>query len=115
MTLTRKSLLKSCKPEVHTVDIAGVGKVFVRSLTELQRSRRLAEMFDGNGNLTTSAKQKRRVHMIIDQLCEDADGTPMFSEGDVGELMGLDGVKLDPYIEAIQAVNEPAEKNGKAE
>lgn len=113
-SLTKQALLDHCKVEVKEVNVEGVGVLFVKPSTELQRSKRIADMFDKNGNLTDESKQRRRVNLIIDHIC-DEDGNAMFNEGDAKDLLALDGTKLDPFVEAVMLINGELEGNDKAE
>ena len=112
-TLTKAALLEMAKPTVVEVDVDGFGKVWLRSCPELQRSRRIAMLFDANGNLRERHKELRRMHMIIDQVMSD-ENTPMFVEKDIDELGGLDSSKLDTLVAAITRFNEGDEKKDKA-
>ena len=113
-SLTKQALLDHCKVEVKEVNVEGVGILFVKPSTELQRSKRIADMFDKNGNLTDESKQRRRVNLIIDHIC-DEDGNAMFNEGDAKDLLALDGTKLDPFVEAVMLINGELEGNDEAE
>ncbi len=113
-SLTKQLLLDHCKIEVKEVNIEGLGVLHVKPSTELQRSKRIADMFDKNGNLTNESKQRRRVNLIIDHIC-DKDGKAMFNEGDSKDLLALDGSKLDPFIEAVMLINGELEGNDEAE
>jgi hypothetical protein len=104
MTLTREKLL-ALKPTVSKIEVIGWGDVFVKPLTELQRSKRVAAMFDENTQKSDDAKLKYRVHMLIDQLCDES-GNNLFTEGDSKELLSLEGLKLDSLIEAVTDWNE---------
>ncbi len=113
-SLTKELLLDHCKIEVKEVNIEGLGVLYVKPSSELQRSKRIADMFDKNGNLTNESKQRRRVNLIIDHIC-DKDGKAMFNEGDSKDLLALDGSKLDPFIEAVMLINGELEGNDEAE
>jgi len=113
-SLTKQLLLDHCKIEVKEVNIEGLGVLYVKPSSELLRSKRIAEMFDKNGNLTNESKQRRRVNLIIDHIC-DKDGKAMFNEGDSKDLLALDGSKLDPFIEAVMLINGEIEGNDEAE
>ena len=113
-SLTKQLLLDHCKIEVKEVNIEGMGVLHVKPTSELQRSKRIADMFDSKGNLTSESKQRRRVNLIIDHLC-DQDGNAMFNEGDAKDLLALDGSKLDPFIEAVMLINGELEGNDQAE
>ena len=107
-TLTRQQFLDSAKPVVEKVHISGIGDVLIRSVPEVQRSRRIANQIDESGKFRVSPLH--RVHKLIDQLMLD-ECTPMFRESDADALSQLGGEKLDPYIEAINEFNERHEGN----
>lgn len=104
MTLTREKLLK-LKPQIEEIEIGGFGKAYIRNQTELQRSRRMAAMFDKNGKPDFKEQMKSRTYSIVDQLC-DKDGKPLFTEGDLKEIMALDSNQLDVICDAIAEWND---------
>lgn len=112
MTLTRKELL-SLKPEISTIEIPGLGEVCIKTVSELQRSKRLSMMFGTDGKPNLKEQVRSRVYSIVDQLCEK-DGKALFAEGEVKDLLALDAAKLDAIAEAIDAFNQSAEKNAQA-
>ena len=108
-SLTREKLL-ALKPSVKKIEVDGVGTMFVKSLDELTRSRRIAEMYDDKGKLDRTVSEQRRARIIIDQVCEE-DGTPMFTNADLKEILKLDGISLDKIIDAVLGFNEEFEGN----
>ena len=112
-TLTREAFFEKTKTHHETFDIEGFGSIGIRSCPELQRSRRIASLFDANGRLVDNHRHLRRIYMIIDQ-CVDDDGKPMFDESHVKQLGEADAAKLDPLIAAINLFNGDAEKNVQA-
>lgn len=112
-SLTRESLL-ALKPTVRKVEIEGVGTMWVKSLDELTRSRRISSMYDDKGNLDKKQAEERRARIIIDQMC-DEDGKPLFTSGDLKEILKLDGISLDKIIDAIMGFNEDFEGNAISE
>lgn len=115
MTLTREKLF-ALKPTIASIKVEGFGEVYVKALTELQRSKRLTQMFDSKGKANLAEQARNRVYMIIDQLCEK-DGKQLFNEGDSKDLLALDALKIDNLCEAISNWNDTfhEEKNEKAE
>lgn len=115
MTLTKASLLAET-PKPVAVECEGRGTIYVKPLTEFQRSKRLADLWNDKGNKSEDAKLKLRVHMIVDQLC-DEHGKSLFTEGDVKDLLALEASSLDSLVEAISDYNDTymSEKNGTAE
>lgn len=114
MTLTKTFLLDSFKPIPKKYNHVSVGDFYVKPRTELQRCKRIGDMYDRNGNPVQEQIAKRRAYMIVDQLC-DEDGSPLFKEGDVKEILALESEKLDPILEAITEVNGELEKNESGE
>jgi len=114
MTLTREKLLK-LKPKVEKITIEGFGETYIRNLTELQRSKRMTQLFDKNGKPDFKEQMRSRVYSIVDQLCNE-DGKPLFLEGDIKEIMALDSNQLDTICNAIEDWNiSKEEKNGSGE
>jgi hypothetical protein len=114
MTLTRESLLK-LKPEVEKITIKGFGDAYIKNQSELQRSKRMAQLFDKNGKPDFKEQMRSRVYSIVDQLC-GKDGAPLFTEGDIKEIMALDSTQLDAVCDAIAEWNDSKlEKNDKGE
>ena len=106
--LTKEALIKIAAPEFKWVEVAGMGRVGLRSVPEKKRMRRSYEA-SRNGARTTG-DLGFRVKMIIDQVMTD-EQTPMFDESDAEMLMGLSGPKLDPLVAAIHEFNGELEKN----
>ena len=115
MTLTKKSLLAET-PRPTAVECEGRGTIYVKPLTEFQRSKRLADLWNDKGDKAEDAKLKLRVNMIVDQLC-DEKGKNLFNEGDVKDLLALESSSLDSLVDAISDFNDKysSEKNGTAE
>lgn len=112
-SLTKEKLL-ALKPTVKKVDIPALGYVYVKSLNELTRSRRISEMFDDKGRPNKKAQEERRARLIIDQIC-DKNGDPMFTSADLEDILKLDGLSLDAIINAILGFNEDLEGNALSE
>jgi hypothetical protein len=115
MTLTKASLLAET-PKPVAIECEGRGTIHVKPLTEFQRSKRLADLWNDKGGKSEDARLKLRVHMIIDQLC-DEKGKNLFTEGDAKDLLALEASSLDSLVDAISEYNDNymSEKNGKAE
>ena len=107
-SLTREKLF-ALKPEPKKIEVEGIGEVYIKPLTELLRSRRLAELFDEKGKSDKATQEKRRANMIIDQVC-DEKGEQMFKSSDLKEILELDGAKLDTLVHAILDFNTEDEK-----
>lgn len=113
-SLTKKSLFEQCKLDITEHTIEGWGTVHIKTMSELNRSTRIANMFDDKGELKDSAKVRQRANMLVDHLCEK-DGKPMFTEGDVKDLLSLDAKKLDDICGHIADIIEGKEGNEQAE
>lgn len=110
MTLTKKFLLKEFKPQVTKFEHESVGDFYIKPRTELQRCKRIGEMYDKKGNVIQSVFNKRRAYSLIDQLC-DEQGNNLFTEGEIQDVLALNSEKLDPILEAIAIANGEQEKN----
>lgn len=109
-SLTREKLL-ALKPAPKEIEVEGLGKVFIKPLTELLRARRLSEMYDEKSKINKSAFEKRRANQIIDQVC-DEKGDPLFSHDDLRNILELDASSLDSLCNKIDEINESLEKKG---
>jgi hypothetical protein len=107
-SLTREALL-ALKPAPKEIEVEGLGKVFIKPLTELLRARRLSEMYDEKSKINKSAFEKRRANQIIDQVC-DEKGDPLFSQDDLRNILELDASSLDSLCNKIDEINESLEK-----
>ncbi len=103
MSLTKATLLK--KAAISKPDELGefFGEiVYVKSVSELQRSRRISSLYDAKKDcMRPDAMQRSRCLTVVDHVC-DKEGTPLFTDKDVNDLMGLDALKLDLLIKAIE-------------
>ena len=107
MSLTKATLFK--KASLSKPDVLGefFGEtVYVKSVSELQRSRRMASLYDSKkGQMRSDAMQRARCLTIVDHVC-NKDGEPLFTDKDINDLMSLDALKIDPLISAIEEWNE---------
>ena len=103
MSLTKATLLsKVCvaKPELLG-EFYGL-ELYVKSVTELQRSRRMSQLFDAKKEqMRPDALQRARCLTLVDHLC-DEDGEPLFKESDVNDIMKSDAQKMDVLCKAIE-------------
>jgi len=114
-TLTKAKFLETTKQRVELLpNVKGFGDVWIRSVGEVKRSRRVSQLFDSSGNRIPDASARRRLHEVVDQVCVDEKGTPMFEESDIPTLEEIDSAKLDPLYLAIGLFNGDSEKNGQA-
>jgi len=103
MSLTKKILLSelACsKPEKLPEKFLG-HDVWVRPVSEFQRSRRVASMTDNQGNIKKDVMATARLHVVIDHIC-DKNGEPLFTDKDMKELSGLDALKLDSLLKQVE-------------
>lgn len=116
MSLTKKTLLAELvcnKPEKLDEKFLG-HVVYVKPVSEFQRSRRLASLYSKNGDLDPDALRRARVYTVIDHICEE-DGTPLFKDSDAKAILELDALKLDVLIAAIERWAERREGKMKGE
>lgn len=111
-TLTREAVFDKAKPRYEVVQVEGWGTVGIKSISEVQRSRRASRFWDQDGELNEDAATMRRVHSIIDQVMVD-EKTPMFSESDAKQIGELDPIMLDQLYVAIMSFNSTEEDAGK--
>lgn len=110
MSLTKTQLLERLQRRERVVPIDGIGEVLIRSRTEVQRLTREWRRFDGNGEAIEREGIRRRVYLIIDQVCTP-DGDPMFTADDVDELLQLDSELLDAlYVACLSVADEETEE-----
>lgn len=106
MSLTKATLLK--RASISKPDMLGEffgEEVYVKSVSELQRSRRMASLYDAKKDqMRPDAMQRARCLTIVDHVC-DKNGETLFSDKDVNDLMQLDALKIDPLIAAIEEWN----------
>jgi hypothetical protein len=112
MSLTKATLFKKAKIDKPSLLGVFFGEdVYVRSVSELKRSRRLASMFDAKKDqIRPDAYQRARVLTIVDHVCDEKGGD-IFTEKDINDIMSLDAHKLDKLIVAIEAWSN--ERQGK--
>ena len=115
MTLTREQLLELGKPRIEEVDVPGVGKVWLRSLSEVKRAQRDVTLWDESGQPVSNFQELVRVYAIIDQVCMN-ESEPMFSDADVSAVQEMDHAITRPLYEAVRKFNgeNDAKKNGAA-
>lgn len=103
-TITKEQFLNAIKPSCKTVEVQGVGKMLVRTAGEVQRSRRIARLYDENGNINEEQFALRRIHTIVDQVMLD-EKTPMFTEKEALEWADGNSHLVDRIYAAIDKVN----------
>ena len=111
MSLTKEALLEGAKDDPpHLLGEFFGHKVFVKPMSELKRSRRLAGMFDDDGKLKPAYLERARVYAITDHVC-DEEGNNLYSDKDVPDLLNLSCEKIEPLHEAIKDWIEGNEGN----
>ena len=115
-TLTKAKFFEQTKLRIELVkDVPGFGDVWFRDVGEVQRSRRVSSLFDANGNRIPGASDRRRLNDILDQVCTDAKGTPMFTREDMPKLEQCGSLLLDPLYMALRVFNREDEEEKKSE
>ncbi len=111
MSLTKATLLKKAAVSKPSVLGEFFGEyVYVKSVSELQRSRRMSSMYDPKKEqLRPDALQRSRCLTLVDHLC-DEEGNALFTEKDINDIMQLDAMKVDLLISAIEEWAEKREK-----
>ena len=110
-TLTKAKFFEATKLRTELVkDVPGFGDVYLKDVGEVQRSRRVAALFDNNGNRIKKAAELRRIHEIVDQVCSDDKGSPMFTDEDIPQLAECASSRLDPLYMALAMFNEGSQK-----
>ena len=104
MSLTKATFFKNAAPaKPHLLGEYFGDKVYVKKISEFQRSRRLAGMFDPKTEgIRPEAMEKARAYVVIDHVC-DEDGKPLFTDKDAGQILSLDADTLDPFVHDIEA------------
>lgn len=90
------------KRRFATVEIDGLGKVRIRSLTELERSRLEASMRDKKGNLSTTRMVDLKCRIIV-MAVVDEEGNQLFTNSDIERIGQQDSKTTNDLVEAIQA------------
>ena len=110
MSLTKATLLKKAAISRPTVLGEFFGEtVYVKSISEFQRSRRMASMYDmKKERMREDALQRARCLTVVDHVC-DENGECLFTEKDVNDIMQLDALKLDILVSAIEEWAEKRE------
>lgn len=103
MSLTKKNLLAELcisKPEKLKEKVFGLD-VWIKPVSEFQRSRRLAALMGKKGEIDPAAMRKARCFTLIDHLCNEK-GEAIFGEKDINDLMEVDALKLDVVNSLIE-------------
>lgn len=110
-TLTKQALLDKAKPRYEEVEVAGVGTIGIRSISEFRQSQRDAKLYGQDGKITDEGLSRARAYELIDQLMADQKN-PMFTEADLESILEMDAGVTRPLYQAVKDFNNPAKKNG---
>ena len=100
--VTRDAFLQPKQRRFHVVDVPGMGKIRIRSINELERSRYEATALDKKGNISSSKLVDMKCRLIVLAVV-DGDGNQLFSNSDIGELQKLDSKITNTIVEAIRS------------
>jgi hypothetical protein len=100
--ISRDALLGAAVRRFAEVDIDGLGRARIRSLTELERSRIEASMRDKKGQLSSSRMVDLKCRLIVDAVV-DAESNPLFTNSDIERIRQQDSKVTNALVEAIQA------------
>ena len=104
MSLTKATLLKKTQPSKpdRLGEFFGL-ELYVKPISELQRSRRMAAMYDSKKEMIRpEAMQRARALTIIDHIC-DENGDSIFTDKDINDVMTMESHKVDLITSAIEA------------
>lgn len=96
----REALLGPAKRRFATVEIAGLGKIRIRSLTELERSRIEASVRDKKGQLSGTKLVDLKCQLIVETLV-DEQGNPLFTKSDIERIRQQDSKITNEIADAI--------------
>ena len=103
-TITREQFLQAAPQRYDTVHVEGFGVIGLRSVSEMQKSKRLAQRYAANGQMVPIQVATQDLYAIIDHVMID-ESTPMFTDADLDLLGAMDSARLAPVFEAINAFN----------
>ncbi len=99
---TRDAFLGPAKRRFTDVEIETLGKVRIRSLTELERSKFEASMRAKNGEVSNVKLVDMKARLIV--LCVvDGEGNPLLTHRDIDQLLQQDSKVTNELVDAIQA------------
>lgn len=99
--VTRDMLLRPHPRRFTVVDVPGWGRVRIRSLTELERSRFEASIRDKNGQVSNTKLVDLKCRLIV--LCVvDGDGNQILTNADIDVLRNQDARVTNALVDAIQ-------------
>jgi len=98
---TRDTLLAAPKRRFAEVEIAGWGKVRIRSLSELERSRIETSMLDKKGQIASNRLVDIKCRWIVAAVV-DENGNTLLTNGDIPQLQQQDSSCTDALMDAIK-------------
>ncbi len=99
---SKDALLGPAKRRFATVEIADLGKVRIRSLTEGERSRIETSMMGKAGEVNANKLVDLKCRMIVECVVDD-DGNQVFSKTDIDRLRQQDCKVTNDISDAIQS------------
>lgn len=96
----KSQILAANKRRFADVDVAGVQRLRIRSLTEKERSKYEADFLDTEGKATNLVTGKAR--LIILCVC-DASGRRLFSDADIAAILEMDAVVTNSITDACRS------------
>lgn len=100
MTTVRDRFLQAAKRRFEDVEIAGLGPVRIRNLSEGERSKIEAATHVDNQKESGSGTARWKARMILATVV-DEENKPVFSEADLNTVMAIDAAVSDPLYDAI--------------
>lgn len=100
--VTRDAFLRPLVRRFKDFEVPELGKVRIRSLTELERSKFEASCRDKKGNLAPNKLLDLKCRMIV--LCVvDGDGNQILANNDIEQLRQQDSRVTNKLVDEIQA------------
>ncbi len=98
---TRDAFLGPAKRRFTEAEVEGLGKVRIRSLTELERSKFEASMRAKNGEVSNLKLVDMKARLIV--LCVvDGDGNPLLTHRDIDQILQQDSEVTNEVVDQIQ-------------
>lgn len=98
----KDALLGAPKRRFATIEIADLGKVRIRSLTEGERSRIEASMMGKGGEINSNKLADLKCRMIVECVVDD-DGNQVYTNTDIDRLRQQDCKVTNDISNAIEA------------
>jgi hypothetical protein len=98
---TREAFLRPLARRFRDFELPSLGKIRIRSLTELERSKFEASCRDKKGNLSNNRLLDVKCRMIV--LCVvDGEGNPILTNNDIDQLRQQDSRVTNKLFDEIQ-------------